>query len=359
MFANADSGEGYITVDDNVGDRKNLTLWQNAEAMIEAVAGECNNTVVVLHTVGPVLVEDWVSHPNITAVLWAGLPGEESGNSLVDVLYGSVNPGGKSPFTWGKQRSDWGVDVLYEPNNGEGPPQQDFTEGIFIDYRYFDKYNITPTYEFGYGLSYTSFSFSDLSIKSLSAAPYTPATGKTKPAPILGHVLNATAYLFPSYIKRIEAFIYPWLNTTDLKAASGDPNYGWPASKYIPAGAQDGSAQPVNPAGGAPGGNPALYDAVAQVSVTVKNTGTTSGVEVPQLYVSLGGPDDAPKVLRGFGRLSLGPGEETQWTTTLTRRDVSNWDVASQNWVVTNYTKTVYVGNSSRNLPLQQTLHLK
>jgi beta-glucosidase len=126
----------------------------------------------------------------------------------------------------------------------------------------------------------------------------------------------------------------------------------------VPDGAQDGSPQPVNPAGGAPGGNPALYDPVAEVTVTVKNTGKVAGVEVPQLYVSLGGPSDAPKVLRGFGRLSLGAGEETQWTATLTRRDVSNWDTVRQNWIVTNYTKTVYVGNSSRNLPLQQTLAL-
>jgi beta-glucosidase len=359
VFANADSGEGYIEVDNNWGDRNNLTLWQNGEAMIEAVAGECNNTIVVLHTVGPVTIEDWLHHPNITAVLWAGLPGQESGNSLVDVLYGSVNPGAKSPFTWGKQRSDWGTDILYVPNNGANAPQQNFTEGIFIDYRHFDKANITPTYEFGYGLSYTTFSFSDLQVNTVAAPPYVPFNGTTKPAPILGTVLNATAYLFPSYINRIEAFIYPWITSTNLKAASGDPNYGWPTSKYVPAGAQDGSAQPINPAGGGPGGNPALYDTVAEVSVTVKNTGSVAGDEVPQLYVSLGGPNDAPKVLRDFTRLTLQPGEETQWSTTLTRRDVSNWDVAKQNWVVTNYTKTVYVGNSSRNLPLKSTLLLK
>lgn len=73
-------------------------------------------------------------------------------------------------------------------------------------------------------------------------------------------------------------------------------------------------------------------------------------------YVSLGGPDDAPKVLRGFDRITLAPGQQTLWTTTLTRRDISNWDPVTQNWVVTNYTKTVYVGNSSRNLPLQAPL---
>ncbi|KAH8692819.1 putative beta-glucosidase [Talaromyces proteolyticus] len=359
VFGNADSGEGYINVDGNVGDRNNLTLWQNAEAMIGAVAGECNNTIVVLHTVGPVLVESWLHHPNITAVLWAGLPGQESGNALVDVLYGKVNPGGKTPFTWGKQRSDWGVDIIYTPNNGEGPPQQDFTEGIFIDYRHFDKANVTPTWEFGYGLSYTTFSFSGLNVQPEPAAPYTPATGKTGAAPKFGKVQGASAYVYPDDINRIEAFIYPWINSTDLHASSGDPNYGWPTDKYVPKGAQDHSPQRVHPAGGAPGGNPGLYDVVATVSVDITNTGSVAGDEVPQVYVSLGGPNDAPKVLRAFDRLTIQPGQSKTWTTTLTRRDVSNWDTVRQNWVVTNYTKTVYVGNSSRKLPLKATLILK
>nr|ATQ35957.1 beta-glucosidase [Talaromyces piceae] len=349
----------FINVDGNAGDRKNLTLWKDAETLIHTVANECNNTIVVLHTVGPVLVDSWVDHPNITAVLWAGLPGQESGNSLVDVLYGTVNPGGKTPFTWGKERSDWGTDVMYEPNNGQGPPQQDYTEGIFIDYRHFDKANIEPSFEFGYGLSYTSFSFSGLDVQPEPAAPYTPATGTTGAAPTFGKIdKDASAYLYPQEINRVEAFIYPYINSTDLKAASGDPHYGWPAEKYIPEGAQDGSPQPVHPAGGSPGGNEGLYDIVATVSVNIQNTGSVVGDEVPQLYISLGGPDDAPKVLRAFDRLTIQPGEQKTWTTTLTRRDVSSWDVVSQNWVVSDYPKTVYVGNSSRNLPLKATLTL-
>jgi len=72
VFANADAGEGYITVDGNEGDRNNLTLWQNGDNLIMEVAAQCNNTVVVLHTVGPVLVDAWYNNPNITAIVWAG-----------------------------------------------------------------------------------------------------------------------------------------------------------------------------------------------------------------------------------------------------------------------------------------------
>ncbi|WEW55300.1 beta-glucosidase [Emydomyces testavorans] len=354
VFVNADSGEGYISVDGNQGDRKNLTLWKNGDDLIKTVASLCNNTIVVMHTVGPVLVDQWYEHPNITAILWAGLPGQESGNALADVIYGRVNPGAKSPFTWAKRTEDYGISILKEPNAGTKAPQVDFKEGIFIDYRGFDKRNTKPIYEFGFGLSYTTFTFSDLKVQALQAAPYVPTTGRTAPAPILS---NSTGQLqFPPGFHRVRLYIYPWLNSTDLKEASMDPHYGRPTKEYVPEGADDGNPQPLLPAGGGPGGNPGLYEELYKVSVTITNTGRVVGDEVPQLYVSLGGPNDAKVVLRGFDRITLGPGQSTVWRTSLTRRDVSNWDPVVQNWVVTDYPKTIYVGNSSRNLALSAPL---
>lgn len=92
------------------------------------------------------------------------------------------------------------------------------------------------------------------------------------------------------------------------------------------------------------------------VTADITNTGSLAGDEVPQLYVSLGGPDDPPVVLRGFDRLSLEPGETATFSADLTRRDLSNWDVVSQNWVISESPKTVYVGRSSRKLDLQAPL---
>ncbi|KAK4933946.1 hypothetical protein LTR66_015805, partial [Elasticomyces elasticus] len=150
VFVNSDSGEGYITVDGNVGDRNNLTLWHDGEKLIQNISALCNNTIVVIHSVGPVLVDSFYNNPNITAILWAGLPGQESGNSIADVLYGRVNPGAKLPFTMGASRASYGTDLLYIPNQGNAAPQQNFDEGVFIDYRAFDKLGETPIYEFGY-----------------------------------------------------------------------------------------------------------------------------------------------------------------------------------------------------------------
>ncbi|EAW08156.1 beta-glucosidase [Aspergillus clavatus NRRL 1] len=356
VFVNADAGEGFISVDGNIGDRKNLTLWKNGEEVIKTVASHSNNTVVVIHSVGPILVDEWHDNPNITAILWAGLPGQESGNSIADVLYGRVNPSAKTPFTWGKTRESYGAPLVTKPNNGNGAPQDDFSEGVFIDYRYFDKRNETPVYEFGFGLSYTSFGYSHLRVQPLNGSTYVPATGTTGPAPAYGSIGSAADYLFPEGLKRITKFIYPWLNSTDLKASSADPNYGWEDSEYIPEAATDGSPQPILKAGGAPGGNPTLYHDLVKVSATITNTGNVAGYEVPQLYVSLGGPNEPRVVLRKFDRIHLAPGEQKVWTTTLTRRDLANWDVEAQDWVITKYPKRVYVGSSSRKLPLRAPL---
>lgn len=65
---NTDSGEEYIIVDGNEGDRKNLTFWQNGEDLIHAVASKNKNTIVIAHSVGAVIMESWIDHPNITAV---------------------------------------------------------------------------------------------------------------------------------------------------------------------------------------------------------------------------------------------------------------------------------------------------
>lgn len=161
VFITSDSGEAYITVEGNAGDRNDLFAWHGGDALVEAVASVNNNTIVVVNTVGPVITEAWVENVNVTGVVWAGLPGQEAGNSLVDVLYGDVNPSGRLPYTIAKNSSDYSASVIYESTNNLQIP---YTEGIFVDYRHFDKAGIEPRYEFGFGLSYTTFEYSDLQI---------------------------------------------------------------------------------------------------------------------------------------------------------------------------------------------------
>ena len=187
VFVNSNSGEGVRTFAGNYGDRNNISLWLGGDDLIKKVAGICNNTIVVMHTVGPVIVTDWYENENITAILWAGLPGQESGNALVDVLWGDYNPSGKLPFTFGKTRESYGRSVLYEPNNGRDAPQQWLTS-MNIDYRHFDASDLEPIYEFGFGLSYTTFEYTDLKITALDAAPYKASSEMTQPAPTFGNI---------------------------------------------------------------------------------------------------------------------------------------------------------------------------
>lgn len=329
VFGSAPAGEGYIIVDGNEGDRNNLTLWHNADQLIRNVSSQCNNTVVVMHTAGPVLT-DW-DNENITAIIWAAIPGQESGNALVDILYGAESPAGRSPFTWGAAREDYGNDVLYEPNNDPDAPQQDFVEGIFTDYRYFDQQNITPTYEFGFGLSYTTFNYSNLQIQPGTPGPYAPTTGQTAPAPTFGEIdQDLDAYLFPDEISPVTAYIYPYLNSTNLADATADPFYG--VDVPYPEGAFDAGPQERKSSSGY-GGNPRLYDVMFVVSADITNTGSVISDEVAQLYISLGGPESAPVVLRGFDRLpAVRPGETRRFEAHVLRRDLSNWNTEIQDW---------------------------
>ncbi|KAF5355704.1 hypothetical protein D9756_003946 [Leucocoprinus leucothites] len=162
VFITADSGEGYLTVEGNAGDRNDLKAWHNGDALVNRVASANSRTIVVVNSVGAIDMESWVNNPNVTAIVWSGLPGQEAGNGLVDVLYGNYNPSGRLPYTIGKSVTDYGAQVLYNSNGS--PPQISYSEGIFVDYKFFDKNNVEPRFPFGFGLSYTTFQYSGLTV---------------------------------------------------------------------------------------------------------------------------------------------------------------------------------------------------
>ena len=241
---------------------------------------------MTIHNAGVRLVDQWVDHPNITAVIFAHLPGQDSGRALVQLLYGIQSPSGKLPYTVAKNESDYNV---LAPSLPEGEfqlfPQSNFTEGVNIDYRDFDAKNITPRYEFGFGLTYTTFSYSDLEIELL-----------------------------------------PGVSTSELPPAASI----------------------------AQGGIPTLWDVLAQVHATVSNTGSVDAAEVAQLYVAIpGGP---VRQLRGFSKVDIPAGSNVTVEFDLLRRDLSEWDIVQQSWVLQQASYPIYVGSSSRDLPLTGTL---
>ncbi|CRK19664.1 hypothetical protein BN1708_012724 [Verticillium longisporum] len=142
-------------------------LYDNyTDGLILHVAQRCASTIVVLHNAGPRLVDQWIDHANITAVLFAHLPGQASGTALTALLYGRANPSGKLPYTVARNESDYGAVASPDLPDARHKnfPQSNFTEGVYIDYRHFDREERAPRFPFGFGLSYTTFAYGNLTV---------------------------------------------------------------------------------------------------------------------------------------------------------------------------------------------------
>lgn len=140
-------------------DRTDLKLPGDQDALIEAVAAANPNTVVVLHTVGPVLMP-W--RDKVAGILAAWYPGEQAADSIAALLTGKANPSGKLPVTFPADEVNGPAD---QPARypGIGTTAR-YDEGILVGYRWYDAKGIAPLYPFGHGLSYTSFAYGGLKI---------------------------------------------------------------------------------------------------------------------------------------------------------------------------------------------------
>ncbi|KAK3068509.1 hypothetical protein LTR53_013863 [Teratosphaeriaceae sp. CCFEE 6253] len=274
VFINSQSSEGW--------DRADLAD-EGSDQLVEIVASQCSSTIVVLHHAGVRLVDRWINNPNVTAVIYGHLPGQDTGRALIEIMYGAQSPSGRLPYTVAKQDSDYGKllgPVL--PVGTDYYTQDNFTEGVYIDYKHFIATNTTPRFEFGFGLTYSTFDYSSIAVSRGN---------------------SSTQYLAP--------------NTTLAE-----------------------------------GGLTSLWDTIVTVTFCVQNTGSVAAAEVAQLYVGIpGGPQ---KVLRGFGKKLLQPGETGDFALELNRRDLSEW--TSQGWALQKGTYPLYVGKSVLDIQLTSSL---
>ncbi|KAK7186066.1 beta-glucosidase G 1 [Paraphaeosphaeria sporulosa] len=269
-------------------DRTTLIAEWNSTVVVEAVASNCANTIVVLHGASPNVLP-WKDNANVTAILAAHFPGQETGNSIVDVLWGDVNPSGRLPYTIANNETDYDLRIvnsteLVESTNPNAW-QDDFKEGNVIDYKEFDAANKSVAYEFGFGLSYTTFELSDLQIKSAVSNP--------------SRVPSSSAKVIPGGNEEL------WQTLVTVCATVKNT------------GAVNGAAVPQ------------LY------------------VSFP----SEAG-DKTVRSLRGFDKVMLAAGEAATVEFPLMRRDISYWDVTGQTWRLPSSSIGVDVGFSSRDLKL-------
>ncbi|KJX96952.1 beta-glucosidase like protein [Zymoseptoria brevis] len=253
---------------------------------VDAVASQCANTVVIIHNAGIRLVDRFFDHENITAILYGHTPGPASGDALVELLYGRQSPSGRLPYTVAHDEADYGSLLRPDLPTEQDPQyaQSNFTEGVFIDYRRFIKEGITPRFEFGYGLTYSNFSYSNFSVSKVPNARF------------------------------------------DL----------------APPGSKSSAKAPE-------GGLASLYDVLATACVTVTNTGKAAAAEVAQLYVNIPS-SGVERALRGFDKKLLQPGESTEYTFDLKRRDLSLWSTEKQDWMLQDGQYEIVVGKSVLNV---------
>ncbi|MDX6220441.1 MAG: beta-glucosidase [Frankiales bacterium] len=140
------------------------TAGPTQDDLIAAVAKANPNTVVVLQTGGPVSMP-WLS--SVKGVLETWFPGEQDGNVAAALLFGDTNPSGKLPYTFPKKLSDTPIQSTKQwpgVTNSQGVPHSTYSEGLLVGYRWYDAKHITPLFPFGFGLSYTSFRYSGLTV---------------------------------------------------------------------------------------------------------------------------------------------------------------------------------------------------
>jgi beta-glucosidase len=171
MAASADVAVIFVGTDQTTGreesDRFSITLPGNQNALITAVAAVNPNTIVVIQGMGMVEVEKFKNNPNIGAIIFTGYNGQAQGTAMAKILFGEVNPGGKTSLTWYKSLNDLPEFNDYTLRGGAGKNGR--------TYMYFNK---DVSYEFGYGLSYTTFGYSNFSISKSTISPNDKVTVK-------------------------------------------------------------------------------------------------------------------------------------------------------------------------------------
>ncbi len=253
------------------------TLIKN---VTKAFHAKGKKAVVILNVGGVVETKSWSTIPD--AVLCAWQPGQEGGNSVVDVLTGAVNPSGKLAISFPVDYADAPSSKTFPGHSIEGetgneadlsgfsfmsrvPWETTYDEDIYVGYRYYNTFNVPVAYEFGYGLSYTNFEYAAMEL------------------------------------------------------------------------------------------NKQTLEDELEVTVTVTNSGNTSGKEVVQLYVSSPGVSmEKPKsTLIAFGKTKeLAPKQSETLTFTIRKSDLASFDVNTSNWVVEAGKYTLNAGSSSTQLHL-------
>ena len=181
----ANSSEiALITIGRNAGENadrnveEDFNLAADEVALIntisEAFHAKGKKVVVVLNIGGVIETSSWKN--KVDAILLPWQPGQEGGNSVADVFSGKVTPSGKLTMTFPVKYEETPSAKNWIGTPAENPTSVTYEEGVYVGYRYFNTFNLKPSYEFGYGLSYTNFDYSDVKLSGKTFADKLTAT---------------------------------------------------------------------------------------------------------------------------------------------------------------------------------------
>ena len=177
-------GEGSDVADFNMTGKQ--------DELVRAVLRANSNTVVVVWGGVPVLMKPWL--PEAKAVMAALYPGQEGGTALAQILTGEINPSGKLPFSYIQERSEAPEFAGYK----DPGLKVNYSEGVFVGYRYYDRNKIEPLFPFGHGLSYTTFKYDNLQIRKTGPAVCEVVFDVKNTGPVAG-VETAQLYVGPRH----------------------------------------------------------------------------------------------------------------------------------------------------------------
>jgi len=155
---------GFDPETESEGADRTFALPPGQEQLIQEIAAANKNTIVVITAGGAVDMSSWLDH--VPAVLQAWYPGQEGGEALAEILFGAVNPSGRLPVSFERRQEDNPTHNSYYPEAGS--KRVVYKEGLFVGYRGYEHNGAKPLFPFGYGLSYTSFGYSNLSVTRMT-----------------------------------------------------------------------------------------------------------------------------------------------------------------------------------------------
>ena len=240
VFAKADSGEEYGYVENTIGDRPDLDLWHGANLLIQKVAKVNKNIIVVIDAPAVVNVP-WLD--DVKAVIFSGFPGAEAGHAIADILFGEVNPSGHLPFTWAEiddyctkiehianqtklpNGKTYAAEYRYEGVDSAGlrddrpgydMEQYDYTEGLYVGQRWFNKHHKKPIFPFGFGLTYTSFGYNNFKVSMKEEGLFAEFDVKNE-GNVTGSAVPMMFLTFPENIGDYPKYIFKGFEKVKLK----------------------------------------------------------------------------------------------------------------------------------------------